>query len=155
MRVGRDNTMNQPGAFVPNQSTAWRWPINLAMYDRTPSLSEAERSELNRRLGQGMLQIRQPSKAILHRLVRPIHDALLLVHPTRSIYNNTIRLMLIEMHHRGTAFWGWSLEEWCESICPGNAAFLVRHGREHARHHHDSRPYLPFLAYLLCSPSSA
>ena len=145
--------MNQPGEFVPNQSTAWRWPINLAMYDRTPSLSEAERSELNRRLGQGMLQIRQPSKAILHRLVRPIHDALLLVHPTRSIYNNTIRLMLIEMHRRGTAFWGWSLEQWCESICPSNAAFLVRHGREHARHHHDSRPYLPFLAYLLCSPS--
>ncbi len=41
--------MNQLGEYVPKQSTAWRWPINLAMYDRTPSLSEAERSELNRR----------------------------------------------------------------------------------------------------------
>ncbi len=145
--------MNQPVQYLPSQNTLWRWPINLAIYDRTPSLSEAERSELNRRLGQGMLQIRQPSKAILHRLVRPIHDALVLVRPTASIYNNTIHLMLMEMHRRGTAFWGWSLEEWCESVCPSNAAFLVRHGRAHARHHHDSRPYLPFLAYLLCSPS--
>src|SRR5260370_7884744 len=100
-----------------------------------------------------MLQIRQPSQAILHRLVRPIHDALLLVHPTRSIYNNTIRLMMHGRHWRGSAFWGWSLEEGCESSCPSTAAFLVRHGRENARHHHDSRSYLPFLAYLLCSPS--
>ena len=47
--------MNQPAQDPPSQSTAWHWPINLAMYDRTPFLSEAERSELNRRLGQGML----------------------------------------------------------------------------------------------------
>jgi len=142
--------MNQPIRQLPDQSTAWRWPIDLAVHDRTPSLSEAERSELDRRLGQGMLQIRGPSKAILHRLVRPLHDALILVHPTPSSYNKTIRLMLIEMHRRGTAFWGWTLEEWCESICPSNASFLMRHGRANSRHHHDARPYLPYLAYLLC-----
>ncbi len=142
--------MNQPALHLPGQSTTWHWPINLATYDHTPSLSEAERSELDRCFGQGMFQIRGPSKAILHRLVRPLHDVLMLVHPTPSIYNKTIRLMLIEMHRRGSAFWGWTLEEWCESICPSNAAFLARHGRENSRHHHDSRPYLPYLAYLLC-----
>ncbi len=98
--------MNQPVLHLPGQSTAWREPIDLALYDRTPSLSEAERSELDRCLGQGMLQRRGPSKAILHRLVRPLHDVLILVHPTPSSYNKTIRLMLIEMHRRGTAFWG-------------------------------------------------
>ncbi len=40
--------MNQPAALFAHPSHPWTWPVDLARYDRSPDLSEAERAELKR-----------------------------------------------------------------------------------------------------------
>ncbi|MGB8886421.1 MAG: tyrosine-type recombinase/integrase [Candidatus Korobacteraceae bacterium] len=44
-------------------------------------------------------------------------------------------VMLIEMHKRRRAFWGWSKDEWLEILCPSTCAFRKRylHTNGHSR----------------------
>jgi integrase len=62
-----------------------------------------------------------------------------------------VRIFLIEMHRRQRSLWGWTLEEWCESVCANGKAFLQRYGRRRSGQHfgHVGRPLLSVVAYLL------
>ncbi len=126
----------------------WNWPFDLADYDRDPALSQAERNELDRLMGQqAVWQIRKPSKAILQRLLHPIEDVMTYINLYSRKRYDLIRVMLIETYRRGTAFWGWTVEEWCESMCSDKAAFGRRYGWQVGKTH-PARHLLPAIAYL-------
>jgi hypothetical protein len=44
--------------------------------------------------------------------------------------------MLVEMHKRSRAYWGWTQEEWMEILCPSSIEFhdRYRHTNRHTRH---------------------
>jgi integrase len=131
-----------------HEHSTWRWPIDLAVYDRTPALSETERAELAHRFHHTGPRSKLTNKArvILHRLVQPMHDVLTFVQTNRPAYYETIRVMLIEMFRRNKAFWAWSQAEWLESIQSSDTHFAHRYGRTRDIR---SRRLLPVLAYLL------
>ncbi len=126
---------------------AWCWPLNLDGYDKAPQLSANESAALQKLfvLTQGHIYPR--TKQILQRLVRPIDDALTAIHASPLVCRETLRLMLFEMHRRGTTFWAWSLEEWQESLCSDTNLFAQRYGRVNRRSF--ARRHLPVLGYLL------
>jgi integrase len=144
--------MNQSAPCSPSPHTSWPWPVNLLAYDRHPLLSEAERTELDRKMKISHYLIRGKTRGILHRLFRPIDDVLACVHASARVGHATRRVMASEMHRRGTAFWAWSCEEWLESIGATPAAFASRYA-SHPQQPCDyrARGHLPVLAYLLCS----
>jgi hypothetical protein len=122
--------------------TGWRWPLNVATYDRSATLSEEESAELEY-LVQAHHQAHRRTRAVLHRLLQPIDDVLAYTNAPRSKRSEIVRVFLVEMHQRHTAFWGWTLEQWQESIGPNQRAFARRFSDG------PGRPYLPLLAYLL------
>lgn len=129
------------------QQQAWCWPLHLEVYDKAPQLSASEAAALHKLfvLTQGHIYPR--IKQVLQRLVRPIDDALTAIHASRLVCQETLRLMLFEMHRRGTTFWAWSLEEWQESFCSDTNLFAQRYGHVYRRSF--ARRHLPVLGYLL------
>jgi hypothetical protein len=119
----------------------WQWPLNSAIYDRSPMLSEKESAELEY-LVQAHHQAHKRTRSALHRLLQPIDDVLTYTKAPWSKRPEIVRVLLVEMQRRHVAFWGWTLEQWQESIGPNQRAFVQRYGL-HGRH------YLPLLAYLL------
>ena len=80
----------------------------------------------------------------LQRLARPLYDVCgLRGTPTNTRAKLTGRLC-IEMYHRKKAFWGWSPDEWKETICVTSADFLQRYGNGT-----ETRQYIAATAYLL------
>jgi integrase len=140
--------MNQQERSHHIPPLSWTWPINLATYNRTPALTAAERTELTRKLERPHFQIKKETRAALQRLLQPIDDVCEYAHIDHEVHNGIVRCMLMEMHRRQTAFWGWSMEEWRESVGPTRAAFALRYGRSRAQNVR-ARTYLPLLAYLL------
>ncbi len=132
--------MNQPSRPAQAQPI-WQWPINVAMYNRSPMLSEEESAELEY-LVQAHHQAHRRTRSALHRLLQPIDDVLAYTNAPRSKRPEIVRVLLVEMQRRNIAFWGWTMEQWQESIGPNQSAFARRY-RLHGRH------YLPLLAYLL------
>ena len=143
-------SQHTPCAASPN--TSWPWPVDVLAYDRTAQLSEAERTELERKMHLPHYLIRSKTRGILQRLFRPIDDVLAYVHASARVCHDTRRIMAREMHRRGTAFWAWSCEQWVESIGSTPAAFAVRYASR-PQHPCDyrARAQLPVLAYLLCA----
>ena len=124
---------------------SWCWPINVAEYDRSPALSEMERSALEGVLSQSHGQIRKPTKAVLDRLVRPIYDALTYMNVSLERRDDILRVLLIEMWRSGVSFWAWSAQEWCEKSRTRRKPRLQEGGKRG----HWARSVLPLLAYLL------
>ena len=143
----------QPQSLLP-QHTIWRWPINLDIYDRIPILTQEEYAELDRKLRRAKIPIRQYTYKILARLMHPIDDVYTYIQAPLEKRPEILRPIFIEMHRRGKSFWGWTEDEWRESICPTGSAFLERYGWNELAHHashpgHPGRPFLLVLAYLL------
>lgn len=133
---------------TPSHHT-WSWPLNLETYDRSPSLKKEEQTELARLVAR-RVQLQAPSKAKLVRLLRPLNDAFDYFQTQAKSRQLTIRLLDREMYRRGKAFWGWSLEEWCESICLSHEAFARRYGFPPDDRYYPQRSHLAALAYVLC-----
>jgi len=119
----------------------WQWPLDTAIYERSPTLSEEEYAELEY-LVQAHHQAHRRTRSALHRLLQPIDDVLAYTNAPRSKRPEIVRVLLVEMQRRHTAFWGWTMEQWRESIGPNQRAFVQQY-QLHGRH------YLPLLAYLL------
>lgn len=126
----------------------WSWPIDIALYDDNPLLSELEQLELNRILNQRIDAKKAsdeiPGKQILKRLLQPLEDALTITGISHHRCY-VIRLFLLEMQQRQRSFWAWTEAEWLETIGHNRKAFYVRHpttGR-------DIRQYVMALGYLL------
>lgn len=132
---------------LPSSQT-WPWPLHLETYDRSPFLTKEEQTELAR-LAAWRVQLQAPSKAKLVRLLRPLYDAFGYFQTHVKYRQLTIRLLNLEMSRRGKAFWGWSLEEWCESICLSHETFARRYGFPPDRYY-PHRSHLAALAYVLC-----
>jgi len=138
--------MNRQRKHISNGVAPWHWPIHLDAYDRNPALSDGERTALDGLFCQPHGQIRGSARTVLSRLLQPIDDLLTSLHVQGNGSRQTVRLLCLEMDHRGTAFWGWTVEQWCESMTQSTEAF-IRHYGWCLR---DGRTYLPVLAYLCC-----
>ena len=100
--------MNQLHTHVSTQRSSWVWPLNVSAYDCNPTLSDVECTALSSRFKGGQTkQERNASKLMLARLLQPIEDVLSFLHADANTRYDMIRVLLCEMHHRGTAFWAW------------------------------------------------
>jgi len=107
---------------------AWAWPLDLAAYDRSGELNDAEMSALDEVLrGKCWQAIRLEKSSELSRLSRPVADALALTGADPPIRRGVMKLMVRETKRRGKAFWAWSREEWIE-ILSDTYTFHRRHG---------------------------
>jgi integrase len=115
----------------------WTWPIDLDRYDRSSALTAIEEDMLLHyaeayrfyRYGRHM-----DFGTELDRLVRPLNDALDYT-GIRTLHRRYIlQFLLREMAERRRSFWGWTTDEWIESI----------HRRKLERQD------LLAIAYLLC-----
>jgi hypothetical protein len=141
--------MNQQFSAPKNESIqeTWSWPLRIDVYDKSPHLTQVEYATLENLFSRTEKHIYPSTKRPLHRIVQPIEDALLHIHALPVVHRETLRLMLLEMYHRGTTFWAWSVEEWEESFCQSRHLFAERYGRLNKRTY--ARRHLPVLAYLL------
>jgi integrase len=97
----------------------WTWPINLERYDRSPQLTSVETNMLTRyaeeyrfyRYGRTM-----NFGAALDRLVRPLNDTLDYTGIITNRRKYVLLFLLREMAERKRSFWGWTTEEWIDSI---------------------------------------
>lgn len=97
----------------------WVWPIDLDRYDRSSALTAAEEDMLTRyaeayrfyRYGRTM-----DFGETLDRLVKPLNDALDYA-GIRTLFRKYVLLFFLrEIAERKRAFWGWTTEEWIETI---------------------------------------
>ncbi len=97
----------------------WTWPLDIKRYDRSPQLTPLEAEMLTKyaeayrfyRYGRTM-----DFGIALDRLVRPLNDTLDYTGITTLQRRYTLFYFLREMARRGRPFWGWSTEEWIETI---------------------------------------
>jgi integrase len=110
-----------PKKILPKKADdgPWTWPINLERYDRSPQLTSVERNMLTRyaeayrfyRYGRTM-----NFGAALDRLVRPLNDTLDYTGIITNRRKYVLFFFLREMAERQRSFWGWTTEEWIDSI---------------------------------------
>jgi integrase len=127
---------------------SWAWPLQRKRYDRTPSLREGERDQLDLVVHRH-LHIRGKTRKALHRLYLPLLDVCTYLHAPQPVTVQLIRFLFIEMYRRGKPFWVWSAEEWRESIGQNPRAFRERHELSPQRKDH-VRLLFVAVAYLLC-----
>jgi hypothetical protein len=122
---------------APSSLNPWVWPVNIERYDRTPELKRQEVEALERnlpRLEQGVLPFNVMREANVHRLLDPLEDVFDHV-GFRRIRRPGLKILLLkEMLRRGRSQWGWTEDEWLETI--------EKSGRE--------RHSVSAAAYLLC-----
>lgn len=117
---------HQPQALEPPQPE-WQWPVNLAQYDRTPTLSEVEQQAVDlfcTFVGGDRWSFHPAELGHLQRLLIPISDVLTLVDACHGSAATVRRQMLRGISRYQSAYWGWSEEQWGEVI---RAASRARH----------------------------
>src|SRR5438552_15223951 len=130
---------------LDGRKSGWQWPLDLTRYDRTPSLRSAEQKELDTvmcRRDAGASHLYSNVRS-LHRLLSPIQDALRWTQAPDATGRAVVSILMQEMHHRRTSFWGWTHEEWMEILGPRTPAFLQCY-----KVPKDSRFHLLALGYL-------
>jgi hypothetical protein len=118
-------------------SPSWTWPVKLDEYDRTPELKpvEAEILRANRSsLVGGITPSEVIEKCNLPRLMKPLEDVCTHIELQSKYWANLKAMMLRDVAARGRSYWGWTEEEWIESIKKG--------GHE--------KPSVASVGYLLC-----
>lgn len=105
--------------------------IDVEHYDRDPALSPVEKTELSYLItchsGASAGPWKQRSHLGLKRLTEPLHEACDLMQIDVHRRCHATRVLMREMHQRGTPFWAWSDEKWIETIGPTMPAFVQRH----------------------------
>jgi len=130
----------------PRRRTQWASLIDIARYDRRPALTPEERG------AAAAIALRypgwlaaQPTLATLERLVRPLYDALGRSGCAQWWRHVAVRIIIGEMHRRGSTFWAWGDAEWADTIGATAAASRCRVGT----YHNNLRQYVAVIAYLL------
>ena len=129
---------------------AWRMPVCPERYDRSP-LSAAERAALEVLIsGDAPVNslARRRAEATLARLTQPLHNVYRLRRAEASTRPRATCVMFAQMHRRGTAFWQWSAQEWCDVVGVTAESFEAANGLPQLRN--GLRPHLLDVAYLLC-----
>jgi integrase len=127
-------------------AVAWQWPVDLTSYDHTTQLSDRERETIAHVIAHMGARSARVHAVILHRLVQPLSDVLTAVGCPQKEHYAPILILLSDMHRRGTAYWGWSQDEWRETIGLTREAFEQR--RVH-RSGPKARQQVVVIAYLL------
>ena len=98
---------------------AWVWPIDVNCYDRSAALTDVE-SEMLTRYAEAYRFYRYgrtmdfgPS---LDRLVSPLNDVFDYTGIKTEKRRYVLLFFLREMANRNRSFWGWTTEEWIDSI---------------------------------------
>jgi len=131
-------------------SISWRWPVDLAQYDRTPDLSTDERVAL----APFLVAKRQRMQTVLmaeaagglERLIRPLRDVYAGIDGSECLKHNGIYLLLRMCAREHQAYWGWSLATWLQVLGTSRLAFYNTHQPGNAT---DTRQYVVAAAYLL------
>lgn len=135
----------------------WKWRLDLGLYDCGPQLTATERDEIERLAGQknptsifdaNHELIPLPRNAILHRLLRPIHDAWKVAGVTGKDCGDALAVLYREIHCHQSAYWAWSHAEWFEIVGTSRSKFYERHGW--CRSNRKSRRIMLLTGYLLC-----
>lgn len=110
----------------------WLWPIRIADYDRSNSLTAAEHELLTRKLS-GDLRTERGARAVLgqlaglERLLTPINDALAVIDGRREC-GDRVRLILLQgCAERRTIFWAWDETIWRKVIGTSQQVFVSAH----------------------------
>jgi integrase len=108
-------------------------PLSIDRYDRNPALTSSEVRALTSHVHE-----HHPAKRILHdkvrRLIEPLDDLLNHTKLRHRVRPFLVLYLLREMNRRGRSFWGWTIEEWIETI----------------NRHPPQQQHLIAVAYLLC-----
>ncbi|MEO8593706.1 MAG: tyrosine-type recombinase/integrase, partial [Candidatus Solibacter sp.] len=133
-------------APVEEATQRWRWPIDASVYDRTASLYPHETGELARLVRRNRFGCwSQSAQENLSRLRTPVYDVLKIIEARPGHWCTATTVLLLDMHHRQTSFWGWTDSQWIETIGTSPSAFCARHSLIDDT----VRPYLAAVAYLL------
>jgi integrase len=97
----------------------WQWPVDRTRYDRTLSLSTAERTALDtfvRAVEANQYYAMTALKQPLQRLIQPIQEtgSVLGIHP-RTLAR-IVNCLLQQMHRYGKPFWAWTTDEWVQAF---------------------------------------
>jgi integrase len=110
----------------------WTWPIALERYDQNPALTDEERETLAAfvdRDQQGRpKRWSRETKAKLERLWKPLQDILKAFSGKQAVPDTVSHVLIKEMHQRQVSFWGWSEQQWGETLERSVAAFVHTHG---------------------------
>lgn len=138
----------QPATQV-RDSTAWSWPIVPEIYDRSPTLTREERSELAPLVRNPWTTWQWPPARIqkLSRLVRPVFDVAALTAAFPSARATLLKIVLYETGKRQKTFWGWTPVQWSQTLCESRSQFIRRFGEGNWKVDH-ARIHLFALAYL-------
>ena len=136
-----------PAAEASPAPFAWRWPVDLSRYDRSPALQPAEADqirELLQRFARGATTWPSGAHESLARLLRPLNDTLNVIRARGWTRRGVITLLLRQMDQRATTFWAWDHREWCSILGSDSRTFM-----QHHKYDDGHRANLLALAYLL------
>jgi hypothetical protein len=124
----------------------WAWSVDVAGYDRRPGLRPLELAASAALVKELVRRLPWPNRVptVLERLVQPVEDALARAGGVGRLRTAVLHVMAREMHRRSRVFWGWTHEEWVET--------LGETERDCPRRHHgmpEKRQHLIAVAYLL------
>jgi hypothetical protein len=115
----------------------WSWPIDVSRYDRRSALTSSEAAFLVEYADSYLRDQHARTPAFdgwIDRLVKPIEDVFEYIRFRPYCRPWTINYILRETKNRGRSIWGWSREEWIDTI--------NRRGND--------RQSILAVAYLLC-----
>jgi integrase len=124
----------------------WRWPLDCTIYDRAPTLSADEYHALADRVqrsdaGQYCSSVDMP--VVLHRLTRPLYDALELTRAIPQVRREIVNLFLRETYFRQITIWGWTHDDWVD-------LFNVQRPQRLAHRLSFYRHQVYVIGYVLC-----
>jgi len=116
---------------------SWSWPIDLSRYDRRSAFTSSETAFLAKYANAYALNQHAQTPAYdgrIDRLVKPIEDVFEYIRVRTACRPWAITYILRETASRGRSIWGWSRDEWMDTI--------NRRGNDRQR--------ILSVAYLLC-----
>jgi integrase len=138
--------------LVEPTTPLWQWPIRLADFDRSGTLSRLEQDTLTPVLTQALL-VEPTTQAVLHRLhgierlCLPL-DAALAALDSSGRYDQRVKLMVLRhCGLLGSAYWAWDTTTWCRILGTTQQAFFAAHVPK--PHCGGERHVLIGVAYLL------
>jgi len=130
--------------------TPWTWPLDVAIYDRTPALSSEEREALaafllpRRDRVQMVNTASQQGKLI--RLMQPLSDVFAVIEGDKQAKINSIHLLLRVCAGEGQPFWAWEHPTWLRVLGTTRSEFFTIHQPGNLT---EIRQYIIAAAYLL------